>query len=352
MSFLSNIFSAFGVSRGPYSAKTTAKEVIEECGAEQYLKGKTAIVTGGNSGIGLEGCKALASAGCHVIMCSRSVAAGEKAIEEEMMKDGEGGYSLTREQRQLVSVKQLDLNSMASIKTFTDTIISEKDMDIDYLICNAGIMAVQSREETADGFEKQCGVNHFGHAYLVDNLYDKITTSAKKRKADVRIVVLASSAHTMGSVKVDDLHYTVGQGRSYSAWGSYGQSKLCNILFAKGLEEKLRDDGHGDHVTAMSVHPGVIKTPLWRNTALAEGGNRILEWFGDTFLMKKTIPQGASTTLFAALAPIAKGDDFRGAYCVDCGKQVPSAAARNVELARALWKTTYDQLKQKANALK
>jgi NAD(P)-dependent dehydrogenase (short-subunit alcohol dehydrogenase family) len=276
-------------------------------------------------------------------MCSRSVSAGEKAIEDELMKDGEGGYCLTLEQKKLVSVKQLDLNSLASIKSFCDDINSESKLNIDYLICNAGIMAVQTREETVDGFEKQVGVNHFGHAYLVQQLYKKITTSAKDRDADVRIIILASSAHSMSSVRTEDLHYT--NGRTYSAWGSYGQSKQCNVLYAKALEEKLRTDGFGTNVTAMSVHPGVIKTALWRNTAFSS--NFIVSWFGDTFLMKKTIPQGASTTLFAALSPVTKSNDYRGAYCVDCNKEDPCVAARDYTLAQTLLKVTMKQLEEK-----
>ena len=118
-------------------AKTTAKEVVEKYGKGQYLAGITAIVTGGNSGIGVETCKALLFAGARVILCSRSVAAGQKALEDEVAKPGHGGYIVDITKN--VVVKELDLNSLKSVKKFCDQILVE-EKHIDLLICNAGIM--------------------------------------------------------------------------------------------------------------------------------------------------------------------------------------------------------------------
>lgn len=232
-------------------AHSTARQVIDSFGTGAYLKGKTAIVTGGNSGIGLETCKALAFAGAKVILCSRSVAAGQKAIDEEIKREGHGKYVVDSPN---ILVKALDLNSLKSVKAFADDFLKTEDR-LDYLVLNAGIMALPNLEHTEDGFERQIGVNHFGHAYLTRLLLDKMKTTPETAG---RIVCLASSAHTMGNVDCNDLHYK--NGRKYAGWSAYGQSKLANILFAKGLADNLE----GTELTAMSVHPGVIQTNLWR----------------------------------------------------------------------------------------
>ena len=346
---MSFILSALGFSSndGTLGKHSTALDVVQSFGEGEYLKGKVAIVTGGNSGIGLETCKVLAFAGCRVIMCSRSISAGENAINEEIMNDGHGGYKLSSEQRHLISVQQLDLNSLANVKKFCNS-VKECNVQVDFLFLNAGIMALPEREETEDGFEKQIGVNHMAHAFLVNELYDKITTDAVNRKAtDVRFVVLSSTAHRMGSVVLDDLHYL--KGRSYAKWEAYGQSKLCNLLFAKGLATKLDQDGF-KNVTAMSVHPGVIKTGLWKETPLSSG---ILNWLSDKILMDKTIPQGAATSVFAALSPRAGMADYRGAYLVDCAATKPLVeAAENQVLVQGLWDETRRQLAEKLKELK
>jgi NAD(P)-dependent dehydrogenase (short-subunit alcohol dehydrogenase family) len=179
----------------------------------------------------------------------------------------------------------------------------------------------------------------------VDRLYASFTGGAAARKADARVVVLSSTAHTMGSVHTDDLHYS--KGRSYSAWGAYGQSKMANLLFAMSLEKRFRDDGFASTCTAVSVHPGVIKTNLWKNTAFSS--NIVVSWFGDVFLMKKTIPQGAATSVYAALHADAARQDMRGAYLVDCAKGAPSGTS--AELAKDLQLATNEQLKEKLSLL-
>jgi NAD(P)-dependent dehydrogenase (short-subunit alcohol dehydrogenase family) len=178
-----------------------------------------------SSGIGLETCKALASAGCKVILCSRNVKVGNDAVSTEIVQPGLGGYTADSN---LIIVKQLDLNSLKSVKEFADDIIKTEPR-IDYLILNAGIMALPRREETENRFEKQIGVNHFGHAYLVSLLDSKL----RKQDFESRIVVLSSVAHTVGAIDLDDLHFN--KGRKYQPWLAYGQSKLANLLYAQHL---------------------------------------------------------------------------------------------------------------------
>lgn len=125
-----------GSSASSLGHKSTAKQVVEKFGNGDYLKGTTAIVTGGNSGIGVETCKALLFAGARVILCSRSVASGQKAIDEEMSKPGQSGYTVDTNN---IVVRELDLNSLKSVKMFCNQILAEES-HIDLLICNAGIM--------------------------------------------------------------------------------------------------------------------------------------------------------------------------------------------------------------------
>lgn len=139
-----------------------------------------------------------------MILCSRSVKAGEAAIDEEIKKSGHGNYVVDASN---IVVKALDLNSLASIKNFaTDFLATESRLD--FLVCNAGIMALPTLEHTEAGFEKQIGVNHFGHFYLYKLLSTKMMETTDGAG---RVVVLSSSAHDMGSVKPEDLHYTKGE---------------------------------------------------------------------------------------------------------------------------------------------
>eukprot|EP00597_Dinobryon_sp_UTEXLB2267_P009297 CAMPEP_0170095734 /NCGR_PEP_ID=MMETSP0019_2-20121128/28139_1 /TAXON_ID=98059 /ORGANISM="Dinobryon sp., Strain UTEXLB2267" /LENGTH=349 /DNA_ID=CAMNT_0010317535 /DNA_START=47 /DNA_END=1096 /DNA_ORIENTATION=- len=336
-------------------AKSTAKEVIDTFGEGKYLAGKTAIVTGGNSGIGLEACKALASAGCKVILCSRSIKAGEAAIADEITKLGHGGYVVDPLN---IVVKQLDLVSLQSIKSFADDVLSEAR--IDFLVLNAGIMALPKLERTESGFEKQIGVNHFvfsflyhlilfvssrfnmqGHFYLTLLLLDKL--SQQCQAADPihsRIVVLSSVAHSFGDVDSSDLHYT--KGRKYSPWSAYGQSKSANILFTKALADRLKK--RNLRISAVCLHPGEIQTNLWRASFV----NRI----AGSFLTKKTIPQGAATTVWACVCPRVETEGLQGQYLADCGPKVPTTAcckdATGSEREK-LWKASWEDVN---NALK
>ena len=309
---------------GGLGAHSTAKEVVEKFGTKQYLKGITAIVTGGNSGIGTETCKALLYGGARVILCSRSIAAGQKAIEEEITKPGHGNYAVDAANK--IVVKQLDLSSLKSVKAFCEEVLREEE-HIDLLICNAGIMALPNREETADGFEKQIGVNLYGHAYMIQLLLPKMKAQSPN---PARIVILSSSAHDMGNVDTTDLHFS--KGRIYTPWVSYGQSKQAEMIFARELAERTK----GSNVTSVSVHPGIVATNLWRSAS------PVLTAVVKMFVMDKDIPQGAATTVYAAVAPEMQKDENRGVYLVDCKPAVPTCeCARDADgkIGEALWET-------------
>ena len=312
-------------------SRSTAQEVVQLFSngpVNGFLNGKVAVITGGNSGIGLETCKALSSAGCRVIMGSRSVDAGLLAIKNEIQKPGYGKYVVDDVDN--IAVKQLNLESLASIKKFADEVNEESR--IDYLVLNAGVMALANCEFTENDWEKQIGVNHYGHFYLTSLLKEKMAS----QQHPSRVVVLSSMAHTQGSVDVNDLHFK--NGRKYKPWESYGQSKLANILFTKSLADELKDT----QVQAFSLHPGVISTSLWRHT------NFIIKGVVSAFASDKSIPQGASTTVFACLDPGLDNKAFNGAYLKDCAIALPNDAAQDLDKKRRieLWKYTQDQINE------
>jgi NAD(P)-dependent dehydrogenase (short-subunit alcohol dehydrogenase family) len=148
---------------------STALEVVHNYGEGKYLTGKVAIVTGGNSGIGLETCKALTYAGCRVILCSRNVENGKAAMQKEFSDDEKTGYV---GDSALCEVYQLDLADLDSVVAFSDRLLSGPSAlgRIDLLVCNAGIMTPPKLAYTKAGFEEQIGVNHFGHHLLVERL--------------------------------------------------------------------------------------------------------------------------------------------------------------------------------------
>jgi NAD(P)-dependent dehydrogenase (short-subunit alcohol dehydrogenase family) len=308
-----------------FGFQTTAKEVVDALAPRQALAGKVAVVTGGNSGMGLETVKALASAGCRVVLASRSVGRGQRAVQREIHQPGLGNYSVPDAN---VVVKQLDLGDLDSVTAFAED-LNATEPRVDFLVLNAGIMALPKLMRTADGFEKQIGVNHFGHALLTRLLIPKL----KAQDFPSRIVVLSSHLHSLASLDLQDLHYRT---REYEQWSAYGNSKLGNLLFAKALAKHLPNDGK---IVPLSVHPGLIITKLWdaSSETLASRLTRLLSRF-------KTIPQGAATTLWACLSPEAGNPALAGSYLEDCQVGNPSRPAEDEELAEKFWKVTHEQL--------
>mmetsp|Transcript_17348 Transcript_17348/g.29701 ORF Transcript_17348/g.29701 Transcript_17348/m.29701 type:complete len:387 (+) Transcript_17348:33-1193(+) len=309
--------------------KSTADDVVTRFGASGSLSGKTAVVTGGNSGIGLETVRVLAENGCKVILCSRSVEAGEVAKASLQFTEGADALGAAAER---IIVKALDLSDLKSVETNAKSIADEvaagslspaapstSTPQIDFLVLNAGILALPTLQRTPQGFEKQVGVNHFGHFHLAQKLLPLVAQKGS------RVVVLSSTAHTMGGkVDCEDLNYNKEGGEGYTPWGAYGRSKACNMLFAKALSTRLAPFG----ASAFSVHPGVVATNLWRE----EQGPAALSKFADRFLPSfvprlkdllpkiisdKSIAQGAATTMYACLCPSLPAT-FPGAYLKDC----------------------------------
>lgn len=294
--------------------KSTAAEVAHAF-AEQ-ARGRTFFITGGNVGLGFEAARVLASVGGKVIVACRSQSRADEAAEA--LRAAVPGAD--------VSGWHVDLSDLNSVVERGAAFVAT-GRPIDVLINNAGIMAPPFAV-TADGLESQFGVNHMGHFALTNALLPALRTAAAATQggAGVRIVNLSSKASYLlapdeGLPSSGAPLRTAESGRSYNAWTRYGVSKLANILHAAELQARLAGEG----ITAVSLHPGIIMgTSLTRSlglgvawdtlAAMPTSGSRMLNgilWNGET---GKSIPQGAATTVFCALAPGVVG----GAYYSDC----------------------------------
>lgn len=271
-----------------FGMKSSAAEVM----AGVDLSGKTAVVTGGYSGIGLATTRALAAAGAEVFVPARSV---EKATEATAGIEGD------------VKVRPMDLGDLVSIENFAADFAGDHDK-LDILINNAGIMACPETRIGA-GWEEQFATNHIGHFVLTNEL-----TPYLKNAGAARIVCLSSTGHRLSPIRWEDPHFTK---EPYDKWVAYGQSKTANALFARELNRRLSGDG----VRAFSVHPGGIVTPLQRHLEMEE--MVALGWYDESGelsagakAMFKTPEQGCSTTLWCATSPQLEAQG--GQYCEDC----------------------------------
>lgn len=281
------------------------------------LRGRSAIVTGANSGLGAETAAALSAAGATVTIAVRDVAKGQAAASG---------------MRGAVEVRRLDLADLGSVREFARDWAEAHPTGLDLLINNAGIMAIP-RSLSADGFEMQLATNHLGHFALTGLLLPALVA-----RPGSRVVTVSSSAHRMSrGMNFDDL---MGE-RKYRSWGAYGQSKLANLLFTAELQRRLT--GAGMHVTAMAAHPGFSATNLQARSSQMRGA-RLEERITSTVtsLVGQSAEMGALPTLFAATAPGLPGDTYVGPDGRGEVKGYPkvvgrSSAAQNAAAAARLW---------------
>jgi NAD(P)-dependent dehydrogenase (short-subunit alcohol dehydrogenase family) len=276
--------------------------------------GRIAVITGANSGIGLEAARELARAGAHVVLACRDTGKGDAAAQA--IRTAVPGAKL--------DVEALDLASLDSVRAFAGRYARER---LDLLINNAGVMAAPYAK-TADGFELQLGTNHLGHFALTGLLLDRLLATPH-----ARVVTVSSTAHKFGSMRFDDLQSE----RSYHRWPAYGQSKLANLLFALELDRRLR--ATDADVLSVAAHPGYTAT----NLQFAATPSRI-ERIGSLVLNRiyaQGVDRGALPTLYAAVADVPGGSfvgpdgfqEMRGQPKI----VVPTRAARDPEKARRLW---------------
>ena len=268
------------------------------------LSGRTAVVTGASSGIGIETARGFAEAGARVVLAVRDTVKGERVAS-----------TITG----ATEVRPLDLADLGSVRAFA----AAWSGPLDLLVNNAGIMAVP-QGRTADGFELHIGTNHLGHFVLTDLLLPYIRG---------RVVTVSSLAAARGRIDLDDLNW---ERRRYRPWQAYCQSKLANLLFTYELNLRLGEGGGS--VVALSAHPGFVATPLQRHTA-SPIQNRLLSPFTRVFAQGATA--GALPTLYAAAQDLPGGayvgPDAGSRMRLSPGAVAPPPAALDPGLARALW---------------
>ena len=241
------------------------------------MTGKTVVITGGNSGIGLETAVALAKAGAKTLITARDRARGEAALADIRARSGHDDVDLV----------VFDLGSIASIRAGAAAILARCDR-IDVLVNNAGLV-LSERRETEDGFEATFGINHLGHFVLTELLLDRI-----KNSAPARIVNVASTAHkgARKGLDFDDLQST----RSYRGMQVYSKSKLANIYFTTELARRLEGTG----VTVNCLHPGTVATGYARDgdaSGVLAFGVKVIKPF------VLSAAQGARTSIYLASSP-------------------------------------------------
>ncbi|CAG4938880.1 unnamed protein product [Colias eurytheme] len=288
--------------------------VKEVCRCKTKLNGKVALVTGGNSGIGLETARELASRGAKVIIASRDVARSAAAVSDITSTTGNPN----------VQHKHLDLSKFKSVRQLAEDINKSGD-PLHILVNNAGVSSLESRL-TEDGIDKIMQINHFGHALLTHLLLDKL-----KESAPSRIVVVSSLLHYVSRLDLNDLaakkksHYMV----------RYSNSKLLNILWVRALAKRLPKG-----VTVNCLHPGLVSTNIFQ---------KVPPWLGYIVrnfiaIFFKVPKEGAQTVIHLCLSP--EFEEQTGGYYMECQLRKPSKVAQDEDLSEAVWQKTMDLIKQ------
>lgn len=286
------------------------------------LAGKTAVVTGANTGLGLETAKGLAGAGCHVVMAARNREKGEGALTEI------AGFH----PRASLEIVDLDLASLQSIETAALRIFSDH-ATVDILVNNAGLMAMPEGK-TEDGFEMQFGVNHLGHWALTAQLLP-----AMLRALSARVVTVTSTAHHFGR-RVDPKNpHLEGE---YDPWRAYGQAKLANYHFAIGLQRQFEKSGL--RAASLVAHPGLSNTGLQANTVRQGGASGSAEFWHNLAQRTGMSPaSGALPQLRAATDPKARGGQMYAPRFINFGAAVRRPILRRFgmsESIRVLWEVS------------
>jgi len=276
------------------------------------LSGRTAVVTGANSGLGYETAVALARHGAHVVMACRDEGRGTEALGRVRSEAPQASAELSL----------LDLADLASVRKFAEGYAGERPQ-LDILVNNAGVMALGQRRQTGDGFDRQFGTHHLGHYALTCLLLPQLLAGPGGR-----VVSVTSFGHKVGRMNFDDLQWE----RSYRKWLAYGRSKLANLLFTFELDRRARAAGAG--LIAAVAHPGYANTNLQSGTSF--------QWSN---FMAQSAADGALPQLYGATAPDVQSGEFfgPGGFMEQRGapKRVKAAKkAYDTESARRLWEVS------------
>ena len=317
-----------------FGATSTTEEVLSGIN----LRGKRFLVTGVSAGLGVETARALAAHGAHVVGAARNPRKAEQSGAQVRADAVTGGGTF--------EVIELDLANLKSVRACADALLA-KGEPFDVIIANAGVMAAPFGH-TADGFETQFGTNHLGHFVLINRIALLIRPGG-------RVINLSSSGHRFSNVDLDDPNF---ERTPYEPFVAYGRSKTANILFSVAFDKRHKDRG----VRAAAVHPGGIQTELGRHLdpewlpGMVDQINKQLAAEGKPPFQFKTIPQGAATSVWAAV--VAPAETIGGQYCENChvGSIVPDTAtisaasegvrgyALDLNNAEALWKKSEEMV--------
>lgn len=310
------------------------KLAIDEKTRSKDISGKVYVVTGANSGVGLETTRQLIKQGGHVVMAIRRPDAGEEVAKS--FAGLKGSYEIMK----------LDLADLQSVRDFA-AVFKKKYDHLDGLACNAGMVNMASDPGyTKDGLELTIGISYFGHFLLTELLLDELKAAQDSRMVILSSVVHAGSEKNRPKVHLDDLNF---KNRKYSNFGAYGEAKVAVILYAKELAERLQGTG----VSVYSVHPG------WARSNFGSGGNAMMKAIMAlarpfTRSMSDSNEESAQTSLHCLLsdeAPQHSGAYFsqssvlyRDKECKDGGwpLETPNPNARDMDIARKLVKKSYE----------
>jgi WW domain-containing oxidoreductase len=279
------------------------------------LNGKTVLITGANNGIGLETARALAYHNAHVVMACRNLTSAEEA-KNDIVK----GYPNSK-----IDIIYMDSSKLTTVESCAMEYIS-KGWPLHVLILNAGVFQPPEKF-TEDGFETTFQVNHLAHCYLVKLLADVLFKSAP-----ARVVHVSSEAHRIGKLTPDKVTWEVLSPTDPSKvpmhMTTYARSKFCNVVFSNELNKRWKRKG----VTSNSLHPGVVKTKISRNSGLLRFFLK-LPFVGNERVI--TMDKGAATTVYAATAP--EHEQTGGEYFNVCKLSSADTRVRDEEIGKNLW---------------
>ncbi|KAJ5225657.1 hypothetical protein N7468_006882 [Penicillium chermesinum] len=292
---MSRYASAHANPKGPGDARPTALQIIQDESMEGKLAGKVVVITGGNSGIGLETVRALAATGAFIYVTTRDVPRAKASLGDIY-------------QPKQVKLVHMDQSSLASVREAAKSILREVNK-ISILINNAGIMDVPELRHSRDGYELQFATNHLAH-FLLFQLLKPALLAASTPEFQSRVVMVSSSGHrTRGINASDDYHYQKG---GYDPQLAYAQSKTANVYLANEIERRYGSQG----LHATSVHPGIVKTNIarfWPDEKI-QGLMQIPQ----VLSYAKSPEQGAATTVWAAVGHEWEGRG--GRYLAECAE--------------------------------
>ena len=291
--------------------------MVDPRSALNDMSNTVCVVTGANSGIGKATAKELARLGAHVVMVCRNERRGRDA-QAEIRAAAELAHPSRSDP---VDLRIADLAVQEEVYHLGETIRAEYDR-LDVLVNNAGVF-LDTRHETADGIEATLAINHLAPFLLTHLVLPRLRDTAG-RVGQSRIITVSSRAHRGARIDFDDLNAEA----SYNPFQAYAQSKLANILFTHELSRRLQDDG----VVANAVHPGVVKTNIWRGTGWMSRIARLFSWF------YKRPEEGAQSVVYLAASP--EVSDVTGQYFQETEVVNPSPEAYDEKTETRLWRVS------------